>query len=169
MRVREFHERDQNAAYQIWKHGMLVDLKNNWRSWILNQAHVKLLFIILAITHMVRFDFAQGTLCENTYTHLLWFLSSAAPCFVLVWLLIWRSDYRVEGYVKNRPDMLDIQKYHGRRFLVAESEDGEIIGTAVYTTKTKITNFKVLPIEQTEKLLNFRATQFQKIHGRYSL
>ncbi|CBY43706.1 unnamed protein product [Oikopleura dioica] len=142
MRVREFHKNDQNAAYEIWKNGMLVDLKITWRSWILGQTHVKLLFLILPIIHMVRFDFSESTFYENSSTHLFWLLNTAVPCFFLIWLLIWRSDYRIEGYVKNRPDMLDIQNHHGRRFLVAENKDGEIVGTAVYTTKTKITNFK---------------------------
>jgi hypothetical protein len=40
MRIREFQEKDQNAAFEIWKHGMLVDLKSSWRSWILSQIHV---------------------------------------------------------------------------------------------------------------------------------
>jgi hypothetical protein len=153
MRIREFQEKDQNAAFEIWKHGMLVDLKSSWRSWILSQIHVKLMFIFLAISHLVLFDFAQSTFYEIAWTHLLWLLSSAVPCFILVRSLIWRSDYRIEGYVKNRPDMLDIQKHHGRRFLVAESEDGEIIGTAVYTTETKITHFKVLTRSQPSNLL----------------
>ena len=39
--------------------------------------------------------------------------------------------------------MLDIEKHHGRRFLVAEGDNEEILGTIVYVEKPKIAHFKV--------------------------
>ena len=51
--------------------------------------------------------------------------------------------WNLNGYVATRTDMLDIKKHHGKRFLVAESDDGEILGTIVYVEETKISTFKV--------------------------
>jgi len=54
--------------------------------------------------------------------------------------MVYRTN---KDYVNTRTDMLDIEKHHGKRFLVAEGDKGEILGTIVYVEEPKITYFKV--------------------------
>ena len=55
------------------------------------------------------------------------------------------SKYVGHSYVKWREDMLDIEKNHGKRFLVAttEEEPDNVIGTIVYVESEKEETFKV--------------------------
>ncbi|CAG5107556.1 Oidioi.mRNA.OKI2018_I69.chr1.g3384.t1.cds [Oikopleura dioica] len=132
MKVREFQKKDPDQAYAIWKHGMSVDLTEQRIDWIFNLFHVRL--ILLALPLVVLYC-GYGTTPVG-------FLYAIVPSGLLIAFLRYMVHYTLNGYVATRTDMLNIQKHHGKRFLVAENEDGEIIGTVAYSEKTKISTFK---------------------------
>ena len=68
---------------------------------------------------------------------------STVPSGILIATLRYLVYRTNKDYVNSRTDMLDIEKHHGKRFLVAEGDEGEILGTIVYVEKPKITHFKV--------------------------
>ncbi|CBY21356.1 unnamed protein product [Oikopleura dioica] len=136
--VREFQRKDQDAAFAIWKHGMSVDLGNYWIQWILNQNHVRLMILLVPVL-VYHLGYASS-LIQGIFF-------STLPSGILVAFLRFMVYRTNKDYVNTRTDMLDIEKHHGKRFLVAEGDKGEILGTIVYVEEPKITYFKENKIE----------------------
>ena len=68
-----------------------------------------------------------------------------AACLAWFGLLKLFSKYVGHSYIAGRTDMLDIEKNHGKRFLVATTEEQpeNVIGTIVYVQSEKEEKFKV--------------------------
>lgn len=53
IKIRDFHEKDQNEAYRIWKLGMTDDLSDLFKSFYLAKKRVKITLMLLPFFGMV--------------------------------------------------------------------------------------------------------------------
>ena len=102
--------------------------------WILNQQHIRVIILLMPVfVHHLGFS---TSLLQGLFY-------STLPSGILLAFLRLMVHLTNKDYVNSRKDMLDIETHHGKRFLVAEGDDGEILGTIVYVEEPHITHFKV--------------------------
>ncbi|CBY39988.1 unnamed protein product [Oikopleura dioica] len=133
--IREFEKKDQKSAYEIWKYGMAVD----WSQGLFEMSIRCTELILLPFTlQLLLFFLGVFSTPEQGNTILI------AACIFWFGFLKLFSKYVGHSYVAGRTDMLDIEKNHGKRFIVATTEEQpeNVIGTIVYVESKNEEKFK---------------------------